>query len=100
MEIKTPTQEQILEAAKSSPEAKKALEKLFPDVFKDAGEILINISYENSEYTPGLLYINSITPLVWKHETRDCLVLTGCGLSWEVRIDDQSGHHLLIPTRK
>lgn len=33
-EITTPTEAQILEAAESSPEAKLALSKLFPDVFK------------------------------------------------------------------
>lgn len=31
---KIPTEEQILAAAKASPEAKKALAKLFPDLFK------------------------------------------------------------------
>jgi len=37
--MEQPTKEQILEAAKTSPEAKEALTKLFPTVFEDEKSI-------------------------------------------------------------
>lgn len=99
MEIKTPTKEQILEAAKSSPEAKKALEKLFPDVFEN-GPILVNVIHDKSEEMTGLYFGKNNTPLVWKDDIADSLVLTGDGLEWTMKKNQTGSCYYLIPTRK
>jgi hypothetical protein len=48
----TPTKAQILEAAKTSPEARQALEKLFPQHFPKND--LVEISKTSLGYEPGL----------------------------------------------
>lgn len=91
MEIKTPTKEQILEAAKSSPEAKKALEKLFPDVFTEGIDLFVSKPVKWMNKWPAIQYDGSAIIRVCS-ETE--FYLLG-DYNWIIK-----NENYLIPTRK
>jgi len=89
-----PTKEQILEAAATIPEAKQALEKLFPEYF-DNRVLLDDVYAKQYPYALSLRLNESDLLTVYK----DCQNYKGIVLSsnykWEL-VDDR----ILIPTKK
>jgi len=97
-----PSKEQILEAAKTSKEAKQALRKLFPSYFED--EEYFDFS-KCSHYT---FFLGDNKPVGF-YNTSIQIRRTGnlqnkgfflsCDLNWKIVIDNK-GQKVLVPTKK
>lgn len=95
-----PTKEQILEATATSPEAKQALEKLFPEYFNTFVNLTITecrivYSYEGCSM---IRVGNGLLPEEYNYLKDKCFILHGY-YEWEL-IKTELGHNILIPTKK
>lgn len=112
--METPTNTQILEAAKTSPEAKKALMKLFPYLFEDEKYFDLGLlRVEKSGYDYQLFTEESTKKCIttYNHIVHNLLSIRTGGkfayksfflnklLSWKI-INDEAGEVYLIPTRR
>jgi len=106
--MEQPTKEQILEAAKTSPEAKEALTKLFPNVFEnekpiDLRKLTIDgrcrIFTQEQAQAAGVRH-NLICVRSFEHSDLRYISFFLCEeYNWELKRDN-GGDLCLIPTRK
>ena len=94
-EIMQPTKEQIIEASKTSKEAKECLEKLFPDYFPK--DLSVTIEFNCNTNAPLYVEKNSngsiVEVLLWSSGNRKSFQLSKC-YNWEIK------NNCLIPTKK
>lgn len=90
--MKTPTKEQVLEAAKTSTEAKEALQKLFPEVFEDKYFDLSG--FKDFKFSDNF-FIERRVDMEYKNKS----LYLDSRVNWEIKRDS---HDLLclIPTKK
>lgn len=94
-----PTKEQILEAAATSPEAKQALETLFPEYFDKS----VNLSIPDGRVVyshDGCSMIRvgyGLLPEKYNHLKDKCFILHEY---YEWKLINEFGRVILIPTKK
>lgn len=95
--MKTPTKEQILEAAKTSPEAKDALKKLFPEVFEE--DKYFDLTELNGGSQSFGTRIGNLMCIRTCGEYANKAFFLADFYKWEIKIDNL-GYECLIPTKK
>jgi hypothetical protein len=101
--MNTPSKEQILEAAKTSPEARKALIELFPEIFQEKKYFdlskLPKPLFSNEDARSAGFYDKNFLQ-VRKYDTyaNKAFYLSN-HYNWEL-VEDETGMLCLIPTKK
>lgn len=110
--MKTPTKAQIIKSASTSPEAKKALQELFPEVFEEDKYLnLESLIKPHNHFTARIFTEDEIKTIgaensfmevytgYQKNLYHKAFWLNGDHYNWELR-KLKDDHYLLIPTKK